>query len=82
MTTSLLDHLRSSLLVADGASGTMLYARGVPIEVCFDEINQSRPDLIRRIHDEYVDGGPGLIEQHLRGHALLSKYNWRTRRNH
>ncbi|MCY4543803.1 MAG: homocysteine S-methyltransferase family protein [Gemmatimonadetes bacterium] len=77
MTTSLLDHLRSSLLVADGASGTMLYARGVPIEVCFDEINQSRPDLIRRIHEEYVDAGAGLIEANTFGaNALsLSKYN-------
>ena len=77
MTTSLLDHLRSSLLVADGASGTMLYARGVPIEVCFDEINLSRPDLIRRIHEEYVDAGAGLIEANTFGaNALsLSKYN-------
>ncbi len=77
MTTSLLDHLRSSLLVADGAIGTMLYARGVPIEVCFDEINQSRPDLIRRIHEEYVDAGAGLIETNTYGANALSltKYN-------
>ncbi len=55
----------------------MLYARGVPIEVCFDEINQSRPDLIRRIHEEYVDAGAGLIEANTFGaNALsLSKYN-------
>ena len=59
MNTSLLDHLRSSMLVADGASGTMLYARGVPMEVCFDEINLSRPDLIRKIHEEYVERAPG-----------------------
>ena len=45
MDKSLLDHLHSSLLVADGAIGTMLYARGVPLEVCFDETNLSRPDL-------------------------------------
>ena len=55
----------------------MLYARGVPIEVCFDEINLSRPDLIRRIHEEYVDAGAGLIEANTFGaNALsLSKYN-------
>lgn len=77
MNTSLLDHLRSSLLVADGAIGTMLYARGVPMEVCFDEINQSRPDLIRTIHEEYVDAGARLIETNTFGaNALsLSKYN-------
>ncbi len=77
MNTSLLDHLRSSMLVADGAIGTMLYARGVPMEVCFDEINQSRPDLIRTIHEEYVDAGARLIETNTFGaNALsLSKYN-------
>lgn len=77
MNPSLLDHLRSSLLVADGAIGTMLYARGVPMEVCFDEINQSRPDLIRKIHEEYVDAGARLIETNTFGaNALsLSKYN-------
>ena len=77
MDTSLLDHLHSSLLVADGASGTMLYARGVPMEVCFDEINRSQPDLIQRIHEEYVDAGARLIETNTFGaNALsLSKYN-------
>ena len=77
MNTTLLDHLRSSMLVADGASGTMLYARGVPMEVCFDEINLSRPDLIRKIHEEYVDAGARLIETNTFGaNALsLSKYN-------
>lgn len=77
MTTSLLDHLRSSLLVADGAIGTMLYARGVPMDICFDEINQSRPDLIQQIHEEYVDAGARLIETNTFGaNALsLSKYN-------
>ncbi len=77
MNTSLLDHLRSSLLVADGALGTMLHARGVPMDVCFDGINLSRPDLIRQIHEEYVDAGARLIETNTFGaNALsLSKYN-------
>ncbi len=55
----------------------MLYARGVPLEVCFDEINRSRPDLVREIHEEYVAAGAGLIETNTFGaNALsLSKYN-------
>ena len=77
MNISLLEHLGSSMLVADGAIGTMLYARGVPMEVCFDEINESQPDLIRKIHEEYVDAGARLIETNTFGaNALsLSKYN-------
>ena len=77
MDSPLLDHLRSSLMVADGAIGTMLYARGVPMDVCFDEINESQPELIRKIHGEYVDAGARLIETNTFGaNALsLSKYN-------
>ena len=77
MNTSLLDHLRSSLLVADGALGTMLHARGVPMDVCFDGINLRRPDLIRQIHEEYVDAGARLIETNTFGANALSlaKYN-------
>ena len=49
-------------LVADGALGTMLYARGAFINRCFDEINLSSPDLVRQIHHDYVKAGADLIE--------------------
>ena len=48
--------------VVDGAMGTMLYARGVFLNVCYDELNLRQPDLIRDIHREYVRAGAELIE--------------------
>lgn len=48
--------------VVDGAMGTLLYARGVFVNVCYDELNLSRPDLVRGIHDEYVTAGAEIIE--------------------
>ena len=48
--------------VFDGAMGTMLYARGVFLNVCYDELSLKAPDLIRDIHKEYVRAGAELIE--------------------
>ncbi len=49
-------------LLADGAMGTMLYARGVPFDQCFDGLNVDRPDLVTAIHREYIAAGAELIE--------------------
>jgi homocysteine S-methyltransferase len=46
----------------DGAMGTVLYGRGVFLNVCYDELNLRQPDLIREIHREYVKAGAELIE--------------------
>ncbi len=48
--------------VFDGAMGTMLYARGVFLNVCYDELSLKQPDLIRDIHREYVRAGAELLE--------------------
>ena len=46
----------------DGAMGTMLYARGVFINRCYDELNLSQPELVRSIHEEYLQAGAEIIE--------------------
>jgi methionine synthase I (cobalamin-dependent)/5,10-methylenetetrahydrofolate reductase len=56
------NQLESKLIVADGAMGTMLYAKGIFINRCFDELNLSAPDLVREIHREYVKAGAELLE--------------------
>jgi methionine synthase / methylenetetrahydrofolate reductase (NADH) len=48
--------------VFDGAMGTLLYSRGVFVNVCYDELNLSRPELVRGIHAEYVAAGAEVIE--------------------
>lgn len=51
-----------SPVLCDGAMGTMLYARGVFINRCYDELNLSQPDLVREIHTEYLQAGAEVIE--------------------
>jgi methionine synthase I (cobalamin-dependent)/5,10-methylenetetrahydrofolate reductase len=60
--TELLERLKDSVLLFDGAMGTMLYAKGIFINQCFDELNLSRPDLVKEIHREYVNAGADCIE--------------------
>ena len=56
------DRLRDGVVVCDGAMGTMLYARGVFVNRCFDELNLSNPGLVQGIHQEYVEAGADLVE--------------------
>jgi methionine synthase I (cobalamin-dependent)/5,10-methylenetetrahydrofolate reductase len=59
---SFLERLGAGALVFDGAMGTMLYARGVFLNRCFDELNLSNPGLVRSIHEDYVEAGADVIE--------------------
>ena len=54
--------LQSKILVADGAMGTMLYAKGIFINRCFDELNLSAPQIVKEIHQEYVRAGAEVLE--------------------
>src|SRR5687767_8781607 len=60
--------------VFDGAMGTMLYAKGVYINRCYDELNLSNPDLVREIHTEYLRAGADIIETNTFG-ATAHKLN-------
>ena len=42
--------------------GTLLYAKGIFINRCYDELNLSQPDLIRGIHHDYLQAGAEIIE--------------------
>ncbi len=57
---ALLDPART--IVFDGAMGTMLYARGVYINQCYDELNVRAPELVREVHDAYVRAGAQVLE--------------------
>ena len=41
---------------------TVIYARGVFINRCYDELNLSDPGLILSIHEEYLQAGADIIE--------------------
>ena len=49
-------------VLCDGAMGTVIYARGVFINRCYDELNLSDPALILAIHEEYLQSGAEIVE--------------------
>jgi methionine synthase / methylenetetrahydrofolate reductase (NADH) len=57
-----IERLQSGPVLCDGAMGTLLYARGIPYERCFDELNLSQPELIQSLHQEYLAAGAEVIE--------------------
>lgn len=75
------DIFASRPALADGAMGTVLYARGVFINRCYDELNVSDPGLILAVHEEYLQAGAEILETNTFGanrfrlahHGLESK---------
>ena len=68
-------------ILCDGAMGTSLYARGVFINRCFDELNLSQPELVRSVHEDYLQAGAEIIETNTFGaNALrLERYGLRDK---
>src|SRR5574342_72179 len=62
MPAAFLERLRARPLLGDGAMGTMLYARGVPLDACFDVLNVNEPKIVQGIHAEYIQAGADWIE--------------------
>jgi len=77
----LLDAVRAGALVIDGAMGTQLYERGVLYSACFEELNVSRPELVSKVHDDYVRAGAQVIESNTFGANVLrlEKYGLSSR---
>jgi len=57
-----LEAIDERVLVCDGAMGTMLYAKGVFINRCFDALNLTQPDVVAEVHQDYVRAGADVIE--------------------
>jgi 5-methyltetrahydrofolate--homocysteine methyltransferase len=80
----LADTFRRRILVLDGAMGTMIQARsltaadfgGAQYEGCNEQLNLTRPDVIRAIHEAYLDAGADLISTNSFGCApyVLGEY--------
>lgn len=81
MEQQFLQLLRQRPMLCDGAMGTLLYARGIPYERCFDELNLSQPELISGIHREYMNAGAEVVETNSFGanRIRLAHYNLEDR---
>lgn len=57
-----LKYLKNHLVLSDGAMGTYIYQKGFFIDKCYDALNLSNPEMIQKIHEEYLDAGADMIE--------------------
>ncbi len=62
MPQNFIERLKQSPVLCDGAMGTLLYAKGIFINRCYDELNLSQPEMIRDIHHDYLQAGAEIIE--------------------
>jgi 5-methyltetrahydrofolate--homocysteine methyltransferase len=50
------------ILLSDGAMGTELQKRGLPVGVCPEEYNVSHPEIVQSIYCDYFAAGSDLVE--------------------
>jgi methionine synthase / methylenetetrahydrofolate reductase(NADPH) len=55
------ERLKKSIVVADGAMGSMLYEQA-GAQRCLEELNITEPEAVFRIHQAYLDAGAQVIE--------------------
>jgi methionine synthase I (cobalamin-dependent)/5,10-methylenetetrahydrofolate reductase len=81
MPSPLLARLAERPLLCDGAMGTLLYARGVALDACFDVLNLNEPKLVQSVHSEYIAAGCDAIETNTFGanRFKLSSHGLQTR---
>ena len=56
------ERLAEGPVLCDGAMGTMLYARGVPLDGCFDVLNLNNLRVVQAVHADYIAAGADAIE--------------------
>ena len=70
--------LATRVVIADGGMGTMLQAAGPTLEDfqgydgCNEVLNVSRPDIVRSVHQAYVDAGCDAVETNTFGANLAN----------
>jgi methionine synthase I (cobalamin-dependent)/5,10-methylenetetrahydrofolate reductase len=65
--TGLKSILNQRILIGDGAMATLLYQKGVPLGVCYEELSVTAPHLIREAHGAYYEAGARVLQTHTFG---------------
>ena len=69
--TPFLERLDREIVVGDGATGSLFYARGVPMSDCFEHLNLTAPAMVRQVHADYLAAGARFLETNtFRGNAV------------
>ncbi|MFB5192124.1 methionine synthase [Alicyclobacillus fastidiosus] len=85
MTQDIENLIKERILILDGAMGTMIQQSeltaqdfgGPALEGCNEYLNVTRPDLIRHIHEAYLDAGADIVETNSFGSTplVLAEYD-------
>lgn len=59
---NILETLQHTILICDGACGTMLFSKGIGPGQCYEYLSISQPEIIAGLHKEYIDAGADIIE--------------------
>jgi methionine synthase I (cobalamin-dependent)/5,10-methylenetetrahydrofolate reductase len=72
------ERLKTDVLLADGAIGTLLVSRGAPADGPRSPICLTSPDLVSEIHDDYVAAGAQILSTNTwdANRAKLSRFDW------
>lgn len=73
----------TKFILSDGAMGTELQKRGLAGGICPEELNISRPEIVKEIHKNYYDAGSDIVETNTFGgnRVRLKHYNFSSRVN-
>jgi homocysteine S-methyltransferase len=63
-------------LLADGGTGTSLVSAGARPDACFDALNLDARDLVRSVHESFVDAGAQLVESNTFGANRFKLAGW------
>jgi homocysteine S-methyltransferase len=61
MESAFLERITAGPVLADGAMATVLHARGVGADQCFEELNRSQPAVVADVHRAYIDAGAEVV---------------------
>src|SRR3712207_68329 len=67
MTHPFIERIHRAPVLADGATGTQFYNRGIDFDQCFDALNLFEPELVSELHRSYLEAGAELIETNTYG---------------
>lgn len=55
------ERLQQGLFFVDGAMGTQLIEAGAPVGCCNDYLNVTSPEIVKTVHQKYIDAGVDAV---------------------
>ena len=72
------ERLAKEVLLADGAMGTLLVARGAPSDGPRSPLSLTHAELVREVHEDYVGAGVQILSTNTwdANRAKLTRFDW------